>query len=332
MCDVMGEWPRNVLAGYAHVPLVAFEGVEQIELTAGAMVTLPFGVWHTLDGAFPDEDRRYERTAPLFFRAQYPVDHFDESAVGDVFEAVLDDFQQRSGRAHLALLLATPGRIPEPAFSATYVKRWATGQYVRRFGPFEREAILFGDRERRAWVITPGEVAAIVRADALLAREDCLLTDRGCVRALDTLRLTARPEYSLQNGFVLTTAAIEALLNPAAERPLGGVFARRAAALFGDVERDPDEARTFFKQVYSVRSELMHGGNPSQAIEKLGMEPARCFYLGRALLAQALMRFARWKSGRGSGDWQTFRQQLEEADGDRSRARALRVAWAEPEE
>jgi hypothetical protein len=326
------DWPPHVFAGYTHIPLVRFDGLEKIDLRdGGALVRLPFGVWNLLDGAFPDEHRKYERTAPVFFRAQYPIEDLQEADVEQAFAVVLEELEHASTRVHLALLLATSGRIPEPTLSAAYVKRWATGQYVRKFGPFEREAILFGDRERTEWVVESSETLAIIRAYELVSREDPLLTDQACLRALDTLRLTARPEYSLANGFVLTVAALDSLLNPAAERPLGATFARRAAALFGDANRSVDDVRQFCKQLYSVRSQLVHGGDPTNPLKKLGLDAGRCFFLGRSLLAQALVRFARWTSGRADADWTMFRRDLDQAGDDRSMMATMRAAWAEPE-
>jgi hypothetical protein len=326
----MPEWPPNLFAGYAHLPLVRFGDIEKVDLPSGAIVTLPFGLWNTLDGTFPNDDRKYERTAPVFYRAQYPVEDFRDDEIEEAMKAVLHALAQDSMRLHLALLLATKARIPEPGMSVMYVKHWATGQYMRSVGPFDREAILFGDRERNQWVIDATGTTDILQALEMVNRERPLLTDHACFRALDTLRSTARPEYSLANGFALTVASLESLLNPEPEYPLGQTFARRAAALLGDATRGVDEVREFFANVYQVRNALVHGENPEPALERLHMDAPHCYYMGRSLLAEAVRRYAHWTSTGKDTDWVAFRRELDRVADDPALMNTLRSAWQSP--
>lgn len=329
----MKDWPPHVIGVYAHIPLIRLEGVERVDLPEGDLVTLPYGVWQQLDGGGSDAPGHYEKTAPVFFRAQVPIggpeDEFSEKQVGEAMYGILRVTRDLCCQLHQALLLASPELIPGPELSATYLQRWATGQHMRSFGPFEREAILFGHREGRMCTMDAAKVETFLSVCDLLRNGGALREDRESQRALRVLQLTARPEYASRSRFVQCVAALEALLNPSGDRPLGDSFARRAAALLGDTTRDFSEGQAFFRGVYAVRSELIHGGDSVGELARLGLDETRCFFYGRVFLCEALLRFARWSRGAPSSSWATFRAELEASAGSRERMLELRRVWQE---
>jgi hypothetical protein len=67
---------------------------------------------------------------------------------------------------------------------------------------------------------------------------------------------------------------LENLFNAQANRPLCDTFARRCAAWFAETpeERFRDQPR--FRQLYAARSDILHGGDPSDALQALAAATA----------------------------------------------------------
>jgi len=62
---------------------------------------------------------------------------------------------------------------------------------------------------------------------------------------------------------------LENLVNARADRPLGDTFARRCAAWFAENPEERIRDQTRFRQLYAARSDILHGGDPSQALQAL---------------------------------------------------------------
>lgn len=252
---------------FAHLPGVFLEDEEPFPVGQGKVRCLSFDEWRQLDDEFPNNDRQFERSRPVFytFQAELPADQ-DES-----YRTVKPWIDQ----LYRSFLLA-PGAplLPNPAFSVTYIQvdpeTDAIGSFViRHIGAFEREWIVFGGKIN--YRFTNEDLAEIRRAYHILEAVTQTGAHGEAEAGLHMLELTARPEFwwdpgggmNRINGFVHCLAAVEEILLPEGEDGKPGVLTEtfgRHAAVLTSASRDQFEAGVEnFSNLYRLRSRLVHG-------------------------------------------------------------------------
>lgn len=219
-----------------HLPLARLpSGQAEMMVSPGVLRSLSFDEWTKIDRSFTTKLSVYERTAPVFFELEVP-----EFGVG---VAALHTFYR-------ALLLVTAARFPQPELSVSYLVHDG-GRYVeRRVGPCEREMILFGDQH------------PLVEFDAddadEITRVQDLLTAHGeeVLPVMEALVRTTHPGFTHLNETLHLVGGLEALLVRFGE-PLTATFARRYSVLAAD--GDPREYEPLGRELYGLRSDLIHG-------------------------------------------------------------------------
>lgn len=147
-----------------------------------------------------------------------------------------------------------------------------TEQWIveRRFGPAQREWLL-SPYANESDALAPEDVRAFARH---YHRLDCAgwgPRRAAAVRCADVVATLSTPGTPGHDAVVLLVAALENLVNAAADRPLGDTFARRCAAWFAESpdERTRDQLR--FRRLYAARSEILHGADPAAAVRALSV-------------------------------------------------------------
>ncbi len=138
----------------------------------------------------------------------------------------------------------------------------------RRFGPAQREWLL-SDYAREADTLTAAQMQAFSAWYALLLRAGWGTRRAAAVRCVDVVTAMGRPGTPLHEIVVLLVAALENLVNPDADRPLGETFARRGAAWFAETPAERPRDHAHFRRLYGVRSDILHGGDPAEALRAL---------------------------------------------------------------
>jgi hypothetical protein len=288
---------------FIHLPGVVLPG-EQCALGPGRIARLPFETWQTLDPAFRDTDRKYERSHPVFWIGDIPGETDDE-ATPSVFEI--------SFKLHLAFLLEeTAPRLPTPSLSTRYLRVRASSEASeapvtatkRLFGPMEREWLVFGSPLTCTY-----DAAALSRVATmygLVERTDPACSVRGIGAGLRTLEWTARPDSwhggdSLRhdiNEFIHCVAASEHILLPSAEERLEGgiteMFGRHAAALLCHEPAALEANAKGLSDVYRLRSRLIHGRIGARDLTE---RQRAQLPLGRRLLREILVSALRLGTG-----------------------------------
>jgi hypothetical protein len=143
----------------------------------------------------------------------------------------------------------------------------------RRFGPAQREWLLSGFADA-GQLLSAEDLQRFAWHYGRLGQADWGQRRAAAVRCADVLKLMATGGIPLQESAVLVVAALENLVNARADRPLGDTFARRCAAWFAEnaEERVRDQPR--FRQLYAARSDVLHGGDPSDALQALAAATA----------------------------------------------------------
>ncbi|WP_414664809.1 hypothetical protein [Horticoccus sp. 23ND18S-11] len=173
--------------------------------------------------------------------------------------AAADDDGIQLGRIVVWLQQPPPGGGPK--------EQWIV---ERRFGPAQREWLL-SHYANEADALSPDAVQAFARHYDRLDRAAWGPRRAAAVRCADVVTTLVTPGNTRHDAIVLLVAALENLVNAAAERPLGDTFARRCAAWFAETpaERTRDQLR--FRRLYAARSEILHGADPDAAVRALGV-------------------------------------------------------------
>ena len=173
--------------------------------------------------------------------------------------AAADDDGIQLGRVVVWLQQPPPGGGP--------TEQWIV---ERRFGPAQREWLL-SHYAKDAEVLSPHDVQTFARHFDRLDRAAWGPRRAAAVRCADVLATLATPGTPAPDSVVLLVAALENLVNAAADRPLGDVFARRCAAWFAETPDDRTRDQLRFRGLYAARSEILHGADPDAAVRALSV-------------------------------------------------------------
>ncbi len=143
----------------------------------------------------------------------------------------------------------------------------------RRFGPAQREWLLSG-YAAEGQVLSVRELQTFALHYGRLGQADWGQRRAAAVRCADVLTLMAAPGMQLHEAVVLLVAALENLVNAEANRPLGETFARRCAAWFAENPEERVRDQVCFRQLYAARSDILHGGDPGDALQALAVATA----------------------------------------------------------
>ena len=138
----------------------------------------------------------------------------------------------------------------------------------RRFGPAQREWLL----SRYDTAPDPLDGDAAGRFAASLQRLDA--ADWGHRRYIalpfvDALTSLVTPGTPVPEALVLLVSALENLLNPDGDRPLGQIFGTRCAAWFAETAEQRESDVALFRAAYDARSSIVHGSDAARSVRKL---------------------------------------------------------------
>ena len=277
---------------FAHLPGVSLEGVESFPIGLGELVHLSFDEWQELDGKFPYNDRQYKKSRPIFYTGHATLPADQDETFHQVSAWVNQLYQS-------FLMAPTVPFLPVPQLSVIYLKiempRDPTLQSLRfaLVGPFEREWIVFGGKIR--FTFTSEHLLEIQRAYRLLSTVSPESAFRGVEAGLNTLELTARPEFWWEedgdlnyiNGFIHCMTALENILleweeDGAKHGNLTRTFGQHATAFTTPSRDDFGNREADFANLYRLRSRLIHGQISVENLDEAGWE--------RLLMARPLLR------------------------------------------
>ena len=138
----------------------------------------------------------------------------------------------------------------------------------RRFGPAQREWLLSFYAEE-SQLLSAQDLQRFAWHYGRLGQAGWGQRRAAAVRCADVLKLMATPGMPVHEEVVLVVAALENLVNAGVDRPLGDTFARRCAAWFAENPEERGRDRPRFRQLYAARSDILHGGDPSDALQAL---------------------------------------------------------------
>lgn len=299
---------------YAHLPGIIIEPGHAHYLGAGELVALEVDTWRRIDWTLPDAVFEYRLAKPVFFHT------FIEARPGDGDHA--------AALSHLlvgpyeALLIGTAQPLADPHRSVSYLK--SGSQWLVRLGLFQHGYAVYGEEQFRVAV----SIEDLERSRAVLPMLKHCATPEARV-GVATLKRTAHPEFSDLNAFVHHISFLEMLLIPELTHGLTEAFGQRGAVVFSDTEDELDADRELCRGLYRVRSEILHGDDPSQAIARAGHSIESVLATSRALAACAvwrLMAFA-WDRGPTHGTTAALRRDLAGAWDDAGLRATLRESW-----
>ncbi|HMI51830.1 MAG TPA: hypothetical protein VK525_09975 [Candidatus Saccharimonadales bacterium] len=268
-----------------HLPLLRIEE-ELLPFGPCQLYRMPFKQYDEISlGAFSEQKSLYEATEPVFLSLSVAVPEGNLSPAEEQGRGIvelklptnrwsmLDELglgpvnwmhAEFARPAWTALLLAAPASaLVPPSWSQTFVAadqgfalRLAAG--VRRAARVQGEA----DHEYLFLPEAAGEriPAADISRAALIFKQLHEWESVPELRAgLQTLRATGSPLLSSPHRATLAVRGLESLLLPEVEIALQETFARRAAALLADSREDTDRVALRAGELYSLRSETLHG-------------------------------------------------------------------------
>ena len=254
----------------------------------------------------------YRLAKPVFFHA------FIESSPNDRDDgAILSDL---IGGAYEALLIATAQPLADPQDSVSYLKRGSEWQILS--GSFEQEYAVYGENRFRVTVSDED----LERSRAVLAMLQWATPEARAGVAM--LKRTARPEFSEASAFVHQVGFLEAVLISDLTHGLAEAFGRRGAVFFSETDDELDHYRRLCRGLYRVRSEILHGEDPSQALTWKA-DPAAALVRCRALAARAVCNLMAFAQDRGATDGSAaaLRPNLAEAWKNAELRATIREAW-----
>jgi hypothetical protein len=145
----------------------------------------------------------------------------------------------------------------------------------RRFGPAQREWLL-SSFATEADAMSPDQIQSFAGHYARLARAGWGPRRAAAVRCADVVTTTGRPDTPPHEVIVILVAALENLVNSAAQRPLSDTFAQRCAAWFAETPAERTRDQAIFRRLYGARSDILHGGDPADAVREMNtVAPAK---------------------------------------------------------
>lgn len=138
----------------------------------------------------------------------------------------------------------------------------------RRFGPAQREWLL-SSFATEADAMLPDQIQSFVGHYARLARAGWGPRRAAAVRCADVVTTMGTPGTPLHEVIVILVAALENLVNSAAQRPLGDTFAQRCAAWFAETPAERTRDQLIFRRLYGARSDILHGADPAEAVREM---------------------------------------------------------------
>jgi hypothetical protein len=155
--------------------------------------------------------------------------------------------------------------LQQPADGDDGREQWVV---ERRFGPAQREWLL----SHYDVAPDPVDADAAERLAASLRRLDA--ADWGVRRFIalpfvDALTALLTRGTPVGEALVLLVSALENLVNPDGDRPLGQVFGIRCAAWFAESAEQRRTDVDLFRAFYDARSRIVHGSDPARGMRKL---------------------------------------------------------------
>jgi hypothetical protein len=282
---------------YGHVPGIRLDAGQTVPLDHGELRAVPFEEWCSFVGRHVERSKRpYERNQPVFY-----VDTVvgDADPGFDALEAEVPHFRQQLSRLHTALIYTLATALPNPLQSTRYLLCPAIRERERDLGQRDIEWMIYGASDRPAPIPTfEGEMLA-----RMLARLETL--DYGSqtpelLHVLDVMKMLAEPPLQQRDVVMHATMALEDVLNPDADRPLGKTFARRGAVITAHEHVGVAKGEEIFRALYRIRSKCLHGEDPSPALDDLTSKHTdammivfrACFGVGQ-VMAQYMDRYGR---------------------------------------
>lgn len=290
MTDLPTEQPIRTQS-VIHIPgMVIPPGISAV-LGPGRLERLSFESWSQLDPSFPDEERSYVKSEPVFWVGPGP----------DPTEDWVRGLQQQIHLLHAALLLG-PNQpwLPSPLLSCSYISYPVKQSgstliaHLRVIGALEREMLLYGSE-----IVIHYSNTDLTRLNQLfywLESYGNPFELEGTRRAMQVLERTTRPDGTRgfhpgfsTNEFIQAIPAAESLLLPegTGKNKTDG-FGQQAAvltALFNDPSiPDPASFKALtagWREIYRMRSGLLHGRISLRALDAAN--------LGRLALARSLL-------------------------------------------
>lgn len=258
--------PRWVF--FCHMPgLIVAEA--ELRFAGGTLRRMPHDEWYELDQT-TWQPADYNDCNPVFYCVTAKG---GRNKYGGPDRDVIDGFSMRRKRAYraLALVVGWP-LLPPPTLSCGYIVE-AGRTRCENFlvGPCGRDWILTGQFRHPMHLLSSQALESANDMFKLLTRADERLAGTFVEAGLRALELAALPDASenfnsarFEIAFLGCVAAMERLLVPSADLDSQGsitqTFSRNAGALVGGTDFDEIDAwADQFRQVYRLRSDLMHG-------------------------------------------------------------------------
>jgi|694.fasta_scaffold84446_3 hypothetical protein len=274
-----------------HIPgMVIPPGVSAV-LGPGRLERLAFESWRQLDPSFPDEERSYVKSEPVFWVGPGP----------DPTEDWVKGLQQQSNLLHAALLLGPHQPwLPSPLLSCSYLTYpvQESGntliEPLRFIGPLEREMLLYGSEIRVHY--SDIDLTRLNQLFSWLESYGNPFELEGTCRAMQVLERTTRPDGTRgfhpgfsTNEFIQAIPAAESLLLPEVtgknKMDHLGQQAAVLTALFNEPSiPDPASLKTLaaeWREIYRMRNRLLHGLTSLEALDAAN--------LGRLAMARSLL-------------------------------------------
>lgn len=183
--------------------------------------------------------------------------------------------------------------LPHPQMSALKKLKSIT---LKRFGPFEREWIVFGGRVR--FVFDDILCSEIKKIYEKLSEFEPINAFAGVEAGIETLALTARPEFwwdenrmNHVNDFIHCMSALEHIILPSkdedSKRTITEIFGQHAAVFTSLSRDDLNKYKEVFSNLYRLRSRLIHG---EIGITNLNKEELNSLVIGRRLLRHTIFQ------------------------------------------
>ena len=278
-----------ILNYYSHIPLIRIPEKSHA-LGPGQLWQLPFDGWNAQTaGAFEDHKNSYEKTAPVFFFMEIPVDWPfvvpGTSPTGKQLEVklstvLLNDPSHETGfefmtaflrkfawTAQAALTLACPSAAPgSPSSSMTICV--PDDHFFNISGTEAILARIQGDADHE-WLMLPEassepisprllEFASQIWQFVQTAGENHEL-----IGPLNLLLQCAEPTLAPEDQMVIATIALEALLLPEIRTGLKAAFIRRLSALLSG-SMNTSDLEHLAGMLYDARSSALHRSVPKE--------------------------------------------------------------------
>jgi hypothetical protein len=250
-----------------HMPGLVM-GEAELPFADGTLGRMTYDEWYGLDHT-TWQPVDYNDCSPVFYRVTARGERNRYTGPGS---GVVSGFSARSNRAYRALALTVGWPLlPHPALSCRYILEEGSSRCENfLIGPCGRDWILTGQFRHPRHLLSDEALAASDGIFKLLTRADERLPGTFVEAGLRALELAALPDHSerldsarFEIAFLGCVAAMERILVPPTgsegQGSITRTFSRNAGALLGRNFDEIDAWADQFRQVYSLRSDLMHG-------------------------------------------------------------------------